>query len=65
MKTRLKLLAAGGVFLMALTLKPSPAVAICRAPAIDGIYSEAACASYCWSGGCYSYEYFEPSCFCS
>jgi hypothetical protein len=69
MKSTVKLLLACAVLVVAsLSAQPARALppwGICQAQPYDGIYSDAECAQYCYSGGCTSYEHIGSACYCS
>jgi hypothetical protein len=64
MKTRVKLLLAGAVLVVAMW-RPAPAEAWCSVQSMFGFDSEEACEQYCYGGGCYSYFFDGGACFCS
>lgn len=65
MKTRVKLLLAGAALVMTSVLTTPAEASICQAQPYNGIYSESECASYCYWGGCWFYEFTGDSCYCS
>lgn len=65
MKLKLKLLTLG-VFLVALAMSPTPALAACQYTEYANVMSEGACIGLCRYYGCSNYEYLDmfEICYC-
>ena len=65
MALKLKLLVLG-VFLVALAMRPAPALAACQYTEYANVLSEGACIGICRNYGCSNYEYLESfeTCYC-
>jgi len=63
MTLRLKLVILGA-FLVALAMKPTPALAACQYTEYANVLSEDACIGICRYYGCSNYEYIGDVCYC-